>query len=187
MSVRIRKAGREDIPALAALIALSVEELQAEHYSAEQRRGALGTVFGVDTQLIDDGTYFVAEMDGEIAGCGGWSQRKTPFGSDHVAVKDDTLLDPQIDAARIRAFFVHPRFARRGIGSAILSACEAAAREAGFTRLMLVATLPGVPLYAARGYEAGESFTVPLQNGIELPVLRMHKHVRVEAQLSGPR
>lgn len=171
----IRLARREDISALGALIALSVEILQAEHYSARQRAGALGTVFGVDSQLIDDGTYFVVEIDGEIAGCGGWSRRKTPFGSDHVAGKDDALLDPQADAARIRAFFVHPSWARKGIGSAILQACETAAAEAGFTRLMLVATLPGVPLYAARGYEAGEGFSVPLANGDALPVLAMHK------------
>lgn len=177
----IRVARREDIPALQEVIALSVRQLQAEHYSVSQREGALGTVFGVDSQLVDDGTYFVAELDGVLAGCGGWSRRMTPFGGDHVAGKNDALLDPRVDAARIRAFFVHPQFARRGIGSAILRACEAAASEAGFTRLMLVATLPGVPLYAARGYEAGESFSVPLRNGDQLPVLRMHKGMSAPA------
>jgi N-acetylglutamate synthase-like GNAT family acetyltransferase len=184
-SVTIRLARREDIGALEALIALSVETLQAAHYSAHQRAAALGTVFGVDSQLIDDGTYFLVEIGGEIVGCGGWSRRKTPFGSDHVAGKDDALLDPQADAARIRAFFVHPNWARKGIGSAILRTCENAAAEAGFTRLMLVATLPGVPLYAARGYASGESFSVPLANGDELPVLAMHKCIDNVPQMPG--
>jgi len=120
MVITIRKARPEDVPVLQVLIPESVRALQAEHYSAEQMEGALGTVFGVDTQLISDGTYFIAEAEGNIVGCGGWSRRKTLFGSDHVAGKDDAWLDPGVDAARIRAFFIHPGWARRGISSQIL-------------------------------------------------------------------
>jgi GNAT superfamily N-acetyltransferase len=129
----------------------------------------------VDRTLIGDRTYFIAEASGEIAGCGGWSRRKTPFGSDHGPVKDDAWLDPKTEAARVRAFFVRPSFARRGIGRLILNACEQAARDAGFSRLELVATLTGVPLYSACGFESRERFDVPLPNGISLPVVRMIK------------
>ena len=175
MDLTIRPATPPDTSTLASLIAESVRLLQRDHYSVKQMEGALGTVFGVDTRLIHDGTYFVAEVDSEIVGCGGWSRRKTLFGSDHVPAKDDTWLDPLSDAARIRAFFVRPAWARRGIGSKILQACEAAALAQGFNRLELVATLPGEPLYRAHGYRAVESFEVPLPNGAVLPVVRMSK------------
>jgi GNAT superfamily N-acetyltransferase len=175
MQVELRQATLDDIPVLERLIPASVRALQAGDYTAEQMEGALGTVFGVDTQLIRDGTYFVAEVGGRIVGCGGWSRRRTLFGSDGVPGKDDAWLDPRADAARIRAFFVDPAWARRGIGSRIMQACEAAAREMGFTRLELVATLTGEPLYCVHGFEAVERFEVPLRTGPGLPVVRMTK------------
>jgi GNAT superfamily N-acetyltransferase len=178
MVITIRKARPEDIPVLQVLIPESVRALQAEHYSAEQMEGALGTVFGVDTQLISDGTYFIAEAAGNIVGCGGWSRRKTLFGSDHVPGKDDAWLEPGVDPARIRAFFIHPGWARRGIGSRILECCEAEAAALGFSRLELVATLTGEPLYRTRGFQATEHFEVPLANGARLPVIRMSKQLR---------
>ncbi len=153
-------------------------ELQHE-YTREQRARALEVVFGVDTQLVKDGTYFVAEASREgkqeIAGCGGWSKRKTLYGSDHCAGREDDLLDPQHDAAKIRAFFVHPDWARRGIGTRMLEVCEAAAVSAGFRRFEMGATLSGVPLYQARGYVAGERREVPLGPGFTLPIIHMVK------------
>jgi len=175
----IRVAVLADAPAIESLIAASVHGLQAGDYSAEQREGALGTVFGADRQMIGDGTYFVIEAeerpDQHLIACGGWSRRKTPFGGDHSPSKDDSLLDPATDAARIRAFFVHPDYARRGLGSMLLETCEEAAREAGFTRIELTSTLTGVAFYKTRGFVAGESFEVPLGNGSTLPVVRMAK------------
>lgn len=174
MEITIRQAVLDDIPALEILIAQSARGLR-EGYSAEQVEAALGNALGVDRQLIRDGAYFVAESEGKIVGCGGWSKRKTLFGSDHGPVKNNAWLDPVIDPARIRAFFVHPAWARRGIGSRILRACETAAAADGFSRLELAATLPGVPLYSARGFIATEHFEVPLPNGLPLPVVRMRK------------
>jgi GNAT superfamily N-acetyltransferase len=137
--------------------------------------GALGSVFGVDTQLIRDGTYFVAEAESVVVGCGGWSRRKTLFGSDSAKHGEDLLLDPRRDAARIRAFFVHPSWARRGIGSEIMRRSEAAALGAGFRRIEIVATLTGEALYQRFGYTAVERYEVPLANGCRLPVVRMTK------------
>lgn len=173
----IRLARPDDIPILEALIADSVRQLQAPDYSHRQREGALVSVFGVDRRLIDDGTYFAIEVEGRIAACGGWSRRRTLFGGDRVAGRDDAWLDPATDAARIRAFFVHPDFARRGLGAAMLEACETAARSAGFRRLEMAATLTGVPFYARYGYRAGETIEVPLSNGEQLPVVVMGKEV----------
>jgi GNAT superfamily N-acetyltransferase len=175
MTITIRQAVLADISALEHLIPQSVRELQKEDYSPEQIEGALGTVFGVDKQLIRDGTYFVAEEGSAIIGCGGWSKRRTLFGSDATPVKDDTLLDPSIEPAKIRAFFVDPSRKRQGVGSKIMEACEAACKAFEFTRLELVATLTGVPLYARHGFEATERFEVPLPNGSKLPVVRMRK------------
>ena len=176
MTYALRLATAEDIPALEQLIAQSVRVLQAADYTPAQREGALGTVFGVDRRLVADGTYFVViASDGSLAGCGGWSRRQTLFGSDHSPVKDDAFLDPAVDAARIRAFFIHPQHARRGLGRKILEACEAAAREHGFTVFELGATLTGIPLYQACGYVAEERILVPLPNGESLPVVRMRK------------
>ena len=174
---KLRLAHENDIPALEKLIPLSVHGLQASDYSIAQMDAALGSVFGVDRQLIRDGTYFIAELDGELIGCGGWSKRKTLFGSDHHTTRDDTELDPMTDAARIRAFFVHPNHARRGIGRAILEACETAICDAGFTEIELAATLPGVPFYAAFGYAPVEKSDVPLPNGLSLQIVRMTKEL----------
>ncbi len=180
-NVCVRKAVRAEVPALQELIRASVLGLQTGDYTAEQREQALELVFGVDTQLVDDGTYFVAEatVDGKpvMAGCGGWSKRKTLYGSDHCAGREDALLDPHLDAAKIRAFFVHPDWARRGVGSRILEVCEAAAGEAGFRRLEMGATLTGVPLYLARGYVEGERREVPLRPGVSLPIVHMVKQL----------
>lgn len=177
MTLNIRQAVLADIPALETLIRASVRELQAHDYTPTQIENALETVYGVDTQLIADGTYFVAEPDPttQVVGCGGWSKRKTLYGADHFTKRDDALLDPQHDAARIRAFFVHPAWARRGIGSAILEVCEAAATAAGFTRFEMGATLTGVPLYRTRGYVPVEQIEVPLANGTSFTVVRMEK------------
>ena len=177
MSWRLRLATFHDIPALEVLIPLSVRKLQAATYTSEQREAAIGTVFGVDRQLIRDGCYFVAEAEVGIVGCGGWSRRKTLFGSDHSTVKDDALLDPAVDPARVRAFFIHPDWARRGIGRAILRECEAAAAAEGFRSLELAATLAGVPLYEASGFTPVETVAVPLTNGDSLRVIRMRKNL----------
>jgi N-acetylglutamate synthase-like GNAT family acetyltransferase len=178
---QIRPALTADIPALTELIRASVRELQAADYTLAQREGALESVYGVDTQLIADGTYFVveaAENQGEPVGCGGWSKRRTLYGGDQYAAREDSLLDPARDAARIRGFFVHPLWARRGIGALILSTCESAAMEAGFTRLEMGATLTGVPFYLAKGYESIENLAVPLPGGESLPIIRMAKAIR---------
>jgi GNAT superfamily N-acetyltransferase len=178
MPFALRLAEPRDIPALEALIPLSARKLQAAHYSLEQIEGALGTVFAVDRQLIADGTYFVVEDDAGLAGCGGWSKRKTLFGGDHGrTAAEDALLDPARDSARVRAFFVHPRCARRGVGSLMLRACERAAVEAGFRTLELAATLTGEPLYAARGFRTTQRFEVALANGLPMPVVRMSKSI----------
>jgi N-acetylglutamate synthase-like GNAT family acetyltransferase len=171
----LRLATLDDVPALTALIAASVRVLQANEYTPSQREKALEKVFGVDTQLISDGTYFVAEEDGQIAGCGGWSKRKTLFGADHCAGREDALLDPSHEAAKIRAFFIHPDWARRGIGTKILAACEDAARTEGFSRFEMGATLTGVALYKARGYREAEHLEVALGDGEVLPIVRMEK------------
>ena len=179
----------DDIPALRRLIDASVRGLQAKDYTPEQIESALATVYGVDTQLIVDGTYFVAEAfsaeagtghpepDIVMAGCGGWSKRKTLYGADHCAGREDSLLDPARDAAKIRAFFIHPAWARRGLGSMILEACERAASSAGFTRLEMGATLTGVPFYRAKGYAELERIEVPLENGASMPIVRMGKQL----------
>lgn len=156
MKFSVRRATVGDVPRLREIIDTSVRGLQANDYSPDQIEGALQSVYGVDSQLIADGTYLVAEdisqSHPEIVACGGWSKRKTLYGGDQYAGREDSLLDPSRDAARIRAFFVHPNSARRGIGTMILKACEQAAAAAGFTRLEMGATLSGVEFYKARGY-----------------------------------
>jgi GNAT superfamily N-acetyltransferase len=206
MEIRIRLAIPEDVPVLGAVIEASVRGLQAQDYTARQIELALKSVYGVDTQLIADGTYFAVEAavgsaelgtragddekggntaPGEssgnkssvIVGCGGWSRRKTLFGGDQWRGREDDLLDPARDAAKIRAFFVRPERARRGIGTLILDACETAAKAAGFRRLEMGATLSGVPFYAAKGYAALENVEVPLGSGLSLPIVRMAKAI----------
>jgi GNAT superfamily N-acetyltransferase len=175
MEFLLRKAQPEDIHALTALIDASVRGLQAGDYTAEQIDCALRTVYGVDTQLIEDGTYFAVEAAGTIVGCGGWSRRRTLYGGDQCAGREDSLLDPRTEAAKIRAFFVHPDQARRGIASIILEACESAALAEGFRRLEMGATLTGVPFYRMKGYEAVERVDVPLGSGSSMPIVRMAK------------
>lgn len=172
-----RLATLDDVPALEALIALSVRTLQAPYYSAAQMAAAMGPVFGVDCQLISDGTYFVVEDAGVVIGCGGWSRRKSLFGADTARTTEDAMLDPATDPARIRAFFIHPDWARRGIGKAILSACESAIISAGFPQAELVATLAGEPLYLVCGYHEAERYEIPLSGGLTLPVVRMTKRL----------
>jgi GNAT superfamily N-acetyltransferase len=174
----IRTAKEFDIPALRNLIELSVRVLQKDDYTPEQIEGALGHALGLDTQLVQDETYFVAEpLAGErvLVGCGGWSHRRTLFGSDHGPDREATFLDPAVDAAKIRAIFVHPAWSRRGLGSLILKHCEAAAQRAGFQRVEMGSTLTGVPLYSLRGYREVGRVDVPLPNGEALPVVRMAK------------
>jgi predicted N-acetyltransferase YhbS len=173
----IRLACEADVPAVEKLIPHSVRELQSAHYSEAQMDAAIGSVFGVDRQLIRDGTYFVVEHEGEIVGCGGWSKRKKLFGSDALGAPEHELLDPKTDPARIRAFFIHPKLARRGIARVILLACEDAMRAEHFTSAEMVATLPGEPFYAAFGYAACERYEVPMANDLTLPVVRMSKHL----------
>lgn len=176
MDIQIRLARQEDITALAILISESARILQIAYYTSEQIEGALGTVFGVDSQLIQDGTYFIAANTYEIIGCGGWSKRKTLYGGDRDKDKqEDRLLDPSSDSAKIRAFFVHPKWARRGIGSQIMEQCEAAALEAGFKTIEIIATLAGEPLYSRFGYHVNEHFEILLPNKSFLPVVRMVK------------
>jgi N-acetylglutamate synthase-like GNAT family acetyltransferase len=170
-----RQAHEKDIPALEELIPLSVRTLQTPYYSHEQMEMAIGPVFGVDRQLIRDGTYFVVEERTRIIGCGGWSKRKTLYGGDKGRVGEDEELDPACDAARIRAFFVHPEWARQGIGRSILETCESAAIKAGFQKAELVATLAGEPLYASCGYAVAERYEAPMSGGMSLPVVRMAK------------
>jgi predicted N-acetyltransferase YhbS len=171
----LRLATEVDAAALEALIPLSVRALHAPYYSPAQLDVALGPVFGLDHQLIRDGTYFVAERDGVITGCGGWSRRKAVYGGDRDREGESVLIDPRTDPARIRAFFVHPAWARRGIGTAILLACEKAIRASGFTRATMVATLAGEPLYARFGYTVDARYEVPLRGGLTLPVVSMSK------------
>ena len=174
--MRIRLAKMKDIPALQELIPQSVRVLSALHYSSSQIESALIHIFGVDSQLILDGTYFVAETEEQIVGCGGWSKRKTLFGGDQSKKSAvDALLDPGEDAARIRAFYVHPKWSRRGIGSRIIGCCEAAARKTGFLKIELVATLPGEPLYSAMGYRIIEPTEIRTPDGESLPAFHMEK------------
>ena len=172
---RVRLAVEEDLAAMRALIPLSVRTLSEGYYNTEQIESSIRHVFGVDTQLLADGTYFVNENceEGTIAGCGGWSRRRTLFGGDQMKTEADPLLDPAKDAARIRAFFVHPRWARRGVATHLMAACVDAIQEAGFQRMELAATLPGEPLYRRWGFEVIERFEQVLPDGIVVPFVRM--------------
>lgn len=214
---QVRPALADEIPVLRELIEASVRQLQAEDYTLEQREHALKTVFGVDSQLVADGTYLVVEafyleanaqsqsnssperrlesrlaavalaaglgVDASTIGfhgpvivaCGGWSKRKTLYGGDKWNDREDSLLDPKLDAAKIRAFFIHPTWARRGIGTLLLDACEKAALAAGFTRFEMGATLTGAKLFGARGYKAVKNIEVPIGAGFTLPVIHMEK------------
>jgi GNAT superfamily N-acetyltransferase len=180
-NVRLREAVTADIPRLREVIEASVRGLQAQDYTPAQIEGALQSVYGVDTRLIEDGTYFVVEAQvgsgTQVVACGGWSRRRTLYGGDQFSGREDSLLDPARDAAKIRAFFVHPDWARQGLGSLILDACERAAIAAGFTQMEMGATLSGVPFYRAKGYAEVEKQTAALGNGETLPIVKMAKSV----------
>jgi GNAT superfamily N-acetyltransferase len=175
--VGIRRATEADVPALHALIEASVRGLQANDYTPAEIEGALGHALGLDSQLVEDGTYFIAEIDGEMVASGGWSYRATLCGSDGMTGREPASLDPAKDAAKIRAIFVHPAWARKGLGTLMLAHCEEQARAAGFTRLEMGSTLTGAPLYRLRGYVAEERIAIPLPNGEALPIIRMTKHL----------
>jgi GNAT superfamily N-acetyltransferase len=175
MLITTRLATFDEIPQLNEMIAQSVRALSVDYYTPAQIESAIKYVFGVDTQLITDGTYYVAEIDGTTVGCGGWSKRNTLYGGDQHKEVKDPLLNPEHDAARIRAFFVHPDYARQGVSRHIMNTCEAAAKENGFNSFELGATLPGVPLYMAMGYDAVNRADAHLPDGEILGILRMRK------------
>jgi GNAT superfamily N-acetyltransferase len=168
-----RIARRDDLPALRAMMDLAIGELQKPFLSAEQIASSRMTM-GLDTQLIDDQTYLAVECGGVLSGCGGWSRRATLYGGDHSPGRSLALLDPAKDAARIRAMYTHPDFARRGIGRLIISVCEAAARAEGFGRMELMATLAGAPLYRSCGYHVIEEI-LERRGGAPVPMQRMGK------------
>jgi GNAT superfamily N-acetyltransferase len=172
-----RLAQLEDVPELNVLIPISVRALQAQHYSQAQMDAAIGPIFGVDRQLIRDQTYFVVEDKGRIVGCGGWSRRESLSGSDINRQKDDALLDPRIHSARVRAFFIHPDYARRGIARSIMQECERAILAAGSRKVEISATLTGEPLYKSFGYAVVEYYDIPMSDGLKLPVVRMAKSI----------
>jgi len=176
----LRMATMEDVPGLNALIANSARELSAGFYTPQQIEALLTHVFGVDTQLISDGTYFIVEDDEAAEGpvaAGGWSARRTLYGGDQAKEGEDTRLDPSVEPARIRAFFVHPRWARRGLGRRLYNECERAALAAGFSAFELMATLPGEPLYAALGFNALERLTVRLGGDVDVPLVKMRRRI----------
>ena len=175
--VNLRLATLEDIPSLSSLIVESARQLSRGFYTDSETESAIKYVFGVDTALIQDGTYFVATLEGSLAGCGGWSRRNTLYGGDQRPVGESLLLDPTKDAARIRAFFVAPAAARRGVGRALLDGCTRAAATAGFRSLTLMATLPGVPFYSALGFHADEDVVDVLPDGTPLAFVRMSKPI----------
>ena len=175
-TLTIRSAVSGDIPALKAVMDRAIKELlpaflpPAEVLASQE-------VMGLDTQLIEDGTYYVVEADGAIAGCGGWSRRATLFGGDHSAGRDAALVDPATDPARVRAMYTSPDFTRRGVGRLILATCEAKARAEGFSRCEMAATMAGEPLYAACGYHRIEPFEALTSNGVKVPLVRMGKAI----------
>jgi predicted N-acetyltransferase YhbS len=174
----LRKATLADAPSLELLIAESVRGLSRQDYTDAQIEAALGTAFGLDRELIRDGTYFVAEVDGEIVGCGGWSRRKTLFGGDQQPGRQSELLDPVRDSARVRAFFVRPDWARRGIGRALIARCEAEASTQGFGSAELVATLAGHRLYRAFGYVGDDRSEYRLPGDVAIEFIPMRKKLR---------
>lgn len=177
MNFTIRKAFFEDQAEIEKLIAESVQGLSRDDYDARQIELSIKTVFGVDIELIADGTYFIAETEnGKIAGCGGWSKRKTLYGASvYSHSRDSDLLNPETDAAKIRAFFIHPGFARKGLGTKILDMCEREAKACGFRSAEMMATLPGVKLYAVRGYSGDEEVNVPVGENINIICIKMRK------------
>ena len=174
----VRPATFDDVAEIHELIALSARELSRGYYSERQIEAALASVFGVDTALIADRTYFVAEVEGGISGCGGWSKRQTLFGGDQYASRNSAFSDPAVDAAKIRAFFVHPRYARRGLGRILLDRCEAEARAAGYKFAELMSTLPGVNFYRSCGYSPGEPTGFTVDDGVKIEFVPMSKSLK---------
>jgi GNAT superfamily N-acetyltransferase len=172
-----RLATLDDVPVLKPLMDAAIAELLKPVLTPEQVQASF-SVMGLDTQLIKDGTYFVIEADGRIAGCGGWSRRATLFGGDHSAGREARLLDPKTEAARVRAMYTHPDFTRRGIGRMVLDLCEAAAAREGFRDVELAATMAGLPLYRACGYLDIEAFDADTPSGVTVPLVRMGKSLR---------
>jgi GNAT superfamily N-acetyltransferase len=168
-----RLAQRDDLDLLKALMDTAISENQ-KTFLDESQIASSRAIMGLDTQLIDDGTYFIVEADGQLAGCGGWSRRATMYGGDQTPGRSAALLDPTKDAARIRAMYTHPNHTRKGIGRLIISLCEEAAKAEGFTKMELVATLSGEPLYRACGFEPYEEI-VDDRGGAGVPLLRMRK------------
>lgn len=177
MDYVIRKATLSDRLAITELIKVSARGLSRVDYSDAQIEGAIATVFGVDTNLIVDGTYFVVMSTGKLVGCGGWSKRKTLFGGDQYATRDAGELDPKTEPAKIRAFFIHPAHARQGIARAILERCETEARDWGFQALELMSTLPGIKLYRACGYEGDERVELEVGEGLTIGLVPMRKEL----------
>ena len=178
MTITIRLATLADCERIVELIDESARGLGSDDYSQQEIEAALRTIWGLDTQLIHDGTYFVCQRRDRLAACGGWSFRRTLFGSDANDDRNPERLDPSSEPARIRAFFVHPDFARQGIGTRLLDRCEAEARAAGFDSLMLGATAPGQRLYARHGFSAREPIECDLGNGMSMSVVPMTKKLR---------
>lgn len=175
MALTHRLASDADIPALTALMDAAIGELQKGFLDAAQIASSR-MIMGLDRQLIADGTYFVVEEDGALAGSGGWSRRNTLYGGDHTPGRDAALLDPSTEAARVRAMYTSPAFARRGVGRLILSLCEAAAKAEGFSRVELAGTMSGRPLYEACGYAVIEAFE-DTRGGVAVPLMRMGKGI----------
>ncbi len=173
----IRIATMADVPALQGFIANSVRSLSSEFYTAAQIEAAISAVFGVDTQLIADRTYFLMVESHETVAAGGWSYRRTMYGGDQMKGDDDPRLDPDSEAARIRAFFVHPSWIRRGLAKRLYGECARAAYAAGFRRFELMATLPGEPLYAALGFTPVERIALAIAPGVELPLVKMARRI----------
>lgn len=177
MDYQVRLATLDDREAITRLIADSARHLSREHYDDAQIEAAIASVFGVDSTLIEDGTYFVAEQDGALIGCGGWSKRKTLFGGDQFSDRDTAMIDPASEPSRIRAFFVHPEHARKGVARAILSVCEREAKAHGFRALELLSTLPGIKFYEANGYSPMGDFDLELPGGVKLQFVPMRKQL----------
>ena len=176
--MKIRKATFDDRNKIQQLIAESARGLSREHYDDAQIEAAIATMFGVDTDLIEDGTYFVVESEDELAGCGGWSRRRTLFGGDQYATRDRSYIDPATDPARIRAFFVHPAHARKGVAQTILARCESEAAAHGFHAMELLSTLPGVKFYKACGYTEQGNVELDLTENIKLGFVPMRKELK---------
>lgn len=172
----LRLALPADMDAMSPLMERAIRELQAPFLPPDAVSASF-EIMGIDTQLVEDGTYFVAEAAGDVVGCGGWSRRKTLYGGDHTGGRDAAILDPATDAARIRAMYTHPGHTRRGIGRAILEACEGAAHSEGFSRFELMATLAGEPLYRTCGYEVIEETSATTSGGVVIPLRLMGRSV----------